>query len=152
THERRLKQTFLTKPINGTFPCLNCAQCNSIIRGDQVMHPSTGKAITILGYHTCLSKYVVYYLKCPCGLGYVGKTIQCAKDRISKHKSDIAPDKDTPVTRHFKEKGHNASQLRFQILEENPRPRRGGNRDRILLQLQTVTPYGLNERIEYHWF
>ncbi|CAJ0955171.1 unnamed protein product, partial [Ranitomeya imitator] len=66
-------QRVLSSPRNGTFPCLGCHQCSNITKG----------------HFTCNSSFVVYLIKCPCGLGYVGETTQHVRDRISKPKSTI---------------------------------------------------------------
>ncbi|OCT76221.1 hypothetical protein XELAEV_18031422mg [Xenopus laevis] len=44
-----------SKPKMGTFPCLNCGLCNSIIKGDQVAHPFKGFNIPVRTYATCES-------------------------------------------------------------------------------------------------
>ncbi|CAJ0947396.1 unnamed protein product, partial [Ranitomeya imitator] len=84
-----LKQQFLSTPRNGTFPCLSCLQCSNITKGDFFTHPRSGRKFPIQGHYTCDSTYVVYLIKCPCGLGYVGETTQHIRDRISQHKSTI---------------------------------------------------------------
>ncbi|CAJ0942415.1 unnamed protein product [Ranitomeya imitator] len=65
------RQTFLATARTGTFPCLHCRQCSNIIRGDTFTHPRSGKRFPIRGYFSCDSTFVVYLIKCPCGLGYV---------------------------------------------------------------------------------
>lgn len=72
-------QRYLTVEKKDTYPCLRCAQCTNVIKGDSFYHPQTGKMFKIRGYHTCNSKNFVYIIKCPCGLLYVGKTSQCIK-------------------------------------------------------------------------
>ncbi|CAJ0964858.1 unnamed protein product [Ranitomeya imitator] len=66
-------QRTLCTPHNGTFPCLGCRQCSNVIKGDSFAHPRTGRRFQIKGHFTCDSTYVVYLIKCPCGLGYVGR-------------------------------------------------------------------------------
>lgn len=58
----------------GSFPCLNCAQCNNIQKLPTFSHPHTGKQFKIQGHFACNSDYVVYLNKCPCRLAYVGET------------------------------------------------------------------------------
>ncbi|CAJ0938772.1 unnamed protein product [Ranitomeya imitator] len=67
------RQRILCTPHNGTFPCLGCCQCSNIIKGDSFAHPRMGRRFQIKGHFTCDSTYVVYLIKCPCGLGYVGR-------------------------------------------------------------------------------
>ncbi|XP_073428203.1 uncharacterized protein [Dendrobates tinctorius] len=142
----------------GTFPCLNCMSCSNIIKGSEIVHPCSGKSYPIRDYFTCETNFVVYIIKCPCGLLYVGETTQAIRDRISSHKSTIRCGKTwLPLPAHFKEARHNVSQLRFQIIEKVPRPKRGGNHVRLLKQretfwiytLDTLHPRGLNREIDW---
>ncbi|CAJ0932492.1 unnamed protein product, partial [Ranitomeya imitator] len=57
------------------------------------------------------------------------RTSQSIRDRISKHKSTIRC-KNTllPLPHHFIEAGHSIPQLKFQVIEHVPAPRRGGKR------------------------
>ncbi|CAJ0967219.1 unnamed protein product [Ranitomeya imitator] len=115
-------QRFLANPKTGTFPCLSCNQCNNVLRGNTIHHPHTGKRYPIKNFFTCDTNYAVYLIKCPCGLLYVGETTQSVKSRISKHKSTIrCKNLMLPLPSHFIEKGHNLSQLRFQIIEQTLR-------------------------------
>ena len=127
-----------------------------MIQGQFFLHPHSGKKFFIKSVITCKTKYVVYILKCPCGLCYVGKTTRELKVRISEHKSTIRnKDEKSSVARHFNEAGHDVCTLRFQGIELVRPPKRGGNRDQLLLQreaywihaLQTEVPKGLNEEL-----
>ncbi|CAJ0965652.1 unnamed protein product, partial [Ranitomeya imitator] len=101
-------QRFLKTPKNDTCPCLNCNQCNNVIRGDSFCHPHSGKKHKIKCFSTCDTTFVVYSIKCPCGLLYIGETTQPIKDRISKHKSIIrCKNMLLPLPFHFISKGHN---------------------------------------------
>uniref|UniRef100_A0A8C5MB09 Reverse transcriptase domain-containing protein n=2 Tax=Leptobrachium leishanense TaxID=445787 RepID=A0A8C5MB09_9ANUR len=144
---------FFGKPRNGTFPCLSCSCCNAVIRGDSFVHPHSGRKSKIKGYFTCNSTYVVYLLKCPCGLIYVGETTQKVKNRFIKHRSDIRTKKiEFPVPEHFIRCGHDISQLRYQVIDEVPKLTRGGDREKLLKRrelywihhLNTLFPHGLN--------
>ncbi|CAJ0930958.1 unnamed protein product [Ranitomeya imitator] len=147
------RQTFLRTQKQGTFPCLNCLQCNNVQKGDKVFHPHTGKGIPIRGFFTCDSSYVIYIIKCPCGLAYVGETTQAIRDRVSQHKSNIRCNRDhLPLPHHFRTTGHSVAQLRYQVLEHVDQGRRGQSRTRLLKKreaywiftLQTLEPKGLN--------
>lgn len=58
----------------GMYPCHNCVNCTSIIKGPNVRHPIKGFEIPLRGYHTCNSQGIVYLLKGPCRKEYVGQT------------------------------------------------------------------------------
>ncbi|XP_077113688.1 uncharacterized protein LOC143768964 [Ranitomeya variabilis] len=151
------RQTFLGTERRGTYPCLNCACCSNVIKSNTITHPQSGKQIPIRGFFTCESKNVVYTVKCPCGLLYVGETTQHIRERISSHKSTIRCKKTwLPLPYHFVAANHSVSQLRFQVLEQVERPRRGGDHIKLLRQresywiftLQTLTPKGLNRELD----
>ncbi|OCU01983.1 hypothetical protein XELAEV_18007742mg, partial [Xenopus laevis] len=152
------KSRFLGKPKKGTFPCLNCICCASIIKGNTVNHPTKGTKINLKDYTTCDSKHVVYMLKCPCGLAYIGQTSRAVKERIKEHRGNIRNFKmgtatDTCVSRHFYSKGHNVSQLKWMNLEQIKMPNRGGDIKKILTQkeaywikkMNTMAPIGMND-------
>lgn len=102
----------------GTIPCLNCGNCNNIVKGNVVNHPTKGNKIRLFTTATCDSMNLVYMLKCPCGQAYIGKTERKIKTRINEHKSNIR-NKNTKsiVATHFMAHNHNISQLRFLVLE-----------------------------------
>ncbi|CAH2329952.1 Hypothetical predicted protein, partial [Pelobates cultripes] len=107
---------FFSEPKKGTFPCLNCSHCSSVIKGEYFVHPRSGKKFFVKDFYTCNSDFVVYILKCPCGLLYVGETIRPVKERIGEHKRSIRAALqhdavEAPVPRHFKTCGHNVNQL-----------------------------------------
>ncbi|CAJ0938768.1 unnamed protein product [Ranitomeya imitator] len=119
-------QGVLTTRRQGTFPCLSCASCSNVIKSDNVTHPRTGKSYPIRGYHTCNSNFLVYLIKCSCGLLYIGETTQHIRDRIASHKSTIRCGKTwLPIPDHFIKLKHTVAQLKYQVIEHVPRPRRG---------------------------
>ncbi|CAJ0949676.1 unnamed protein product [Ranitomeya imitator] len=151
------RQQFLQNPRTGTFPCLNCAQCHNVLKDSSFHHPRSGKTFRIPGYFTCASSWVIYLIKCPCGLLYVGETTRSIRDRISKHKSTIrCKNLLLPIPSHFSNQGHSVSQLQFQIIEHIPPNRRGGDRVARLKRreafwihtLETLHPLGLNREYD----
>ncbi|CAJ0931144.1 unnamed protein product [Ranitomeya imitator] len=126
-------QRTLAPPKLGNFPCLGCACCGNMIKGDFFNHPRTGQRFSIKGRYTCTSSFVIYLIVCPCGLTYVGETTMEIKARISKHKSTIRTKMvDLPIPKHFIESGHSVSQLRFRVIDGVPPLRRGGDRVKLL--------------------
>ncbi|CAJ0923647.1 unnamed protein product [Ranitomeya imitator] len=141
------KQSFLQTQRQGTFPCLNCLQCSNVQKGPAVFHPHTGKAIPIRVFYTCESTFVIYLIKCPCDLAYVGETTQAVRDRVSQHKSTIRCKKTHfPLPHHFIEKNHNISQLRFQVLEQIDPLRRGQNCIKMLKRREAYWIFTLQTR------
>ncbi|CAJ0965023.1 unnamed protein product, partial [Ranitomeya imitator] len=112
-------QSVLSTCRHSTFPCLSCASCSNIIKSDSVTHPRTDKSYPIRGYHTCNSNFVVFVIKCPCGLLYVGETTQHVKDRIASHKSTSHCGKTwLPIPEHFIKFRHTVVQLKYQVIEQ----------------------------------
>ncbi|OCT76693.1 hypothetical protein XELAEV_18031894mg, partial [Xenopus laevis] len=149
---KRMDRIFKSSPNIGTFPCLNCICCHSIIKGGVVQHPTKGFNIKLQHFATCNTECVVYMLKCPCG-----KTYRAIKERIKEHRGNIKNFKantDTPVSRHFNQNRHSMSQLKWLVLDVIQRPRRGGDIKKLLLQREAIwikklcalDPLGLNDK------
>ncbi|XP_063044279.1 uncharacterized protein LOC134438605 [Engraulis encrasicolus] len=145
---------FLSNIQAGNYKCGNCQQCNFTSKTHSFNHPHTGKKFYIKGVISCLTKNVIYMLKCPCGLAYVGKTTRALKTRIAEHRCAIRNmDIKSSVAVHFKEARHNVSALKYMGIELVKMPRRGGNIDNLLLKrelywiytLDTMAPRGMNE-------
>ena len=146
---------------SGNFPCHNCVHCHAMLKGSHFSHPRSSVDIKVRGRITCYTRYVVYLLKCPCNLYYVGKTKRELKTRICEHKCSIRNHDDkSSVARHFNSLNHSLSDLHYMGIETVNMPRRGGDRDKILLQretywihyLDTLIPKGLNEEILFSCF
>lgn len=150
-------------------PCIKCSNCSAILKGDYITHPSLGHKIPIKGFFSCESKGVIYFLKCPCGLGYVGQTSRIVRTRITEHKSKIrqfiggsepneGSDSETAVARHFLEHRHQVSDLKWCVLEQiNTHLESNQFKKRLLSreifwihQLDTLCPGGLNEECNYN--
>ncbi|OCT69187.1 hypothetical protein XELAEV_18040497mg [Xenopus laevis] len=152
---------FLGRRKLGMYPCLGCVQCSHVIKGEAFIHPSSGEKISLRGHFTCVSKYVIYALTCPCGFIYIGETTQMVKSRISQHKSSInLGNMRLPVSKHFLEAGHVADQLKYMVLEGIPPLKFGGNRELKLKQrevwwihrLKTLAPSRLNRDYDLYLF
>ncbi|OCT77772.1 hypothetical protein XELAEV_18028867mg [Xenopus laevis] len=91
------------------FPCLGCSQCPFVLKGREFTHPFTGQTTQLRGYYTCISKFAIYVLTCPCGLINKHEITQMVKSHISQHRSSInLRNMSLPVSKHFVEKGHTA--------------------------------------------
>ncbi|OCT89505.1 hypothetical protein XELAEV_18018126mg [Xenopus laevis] len=148
---------FLGRRKLGMYPCLGCVQCSR----EAFINPSSGEKISLRGHFTCMSKYVIYALTCPCGFIYIGETTQMVKSRISQHKSSInLGNIRLPVSKHFLEAGLVADQLKYMVLEGIPPLKFGGNRELKLKQrevwwihrLKTLAPSGLNRDYDLYLF
>ncbi len=125
-----------------------------MIKSNVFYHPHTGKRYQVRGTITCNTKNVIYMIKCPCGLCYIGKTNRGLKTRISEHKSAVRnKNQKSPIARHFNMCKHEVSAMRLMGTEVVKPPLRGGDRETLTLQkesrwifeLDTSFPKGLNE-------
>ncbi|XP_077109686.1 uncharacterized protein LOC143766127 [Ranitomeya variabilis] len=156
---KSLVQRTLSTAKHGNFPCLGCACCNNMLKGEFCHHPHTGKKIFLKERYTCSSSFVVYMIVCPCGLTYVGETTMEVRARISKHKSTVTTGlSELPVPKHFIESRHSVNQLRFRVIDSVPVLRRGGDRIKIVKKkelrwiytLGSLQPKGLNIDFNFH--
>ncbi|OCT70148.1 hypothetical protein XELAEV_18037069mg [Xenopus laevis] len=109
-----LTQSYIGERSQGVFPCLSCSQRCCVHKGAIFEYPTTGCKYPLRGYYTYLSKFVDLP---PCGLLYDGKTTLQIKTRISQHRSTIRKGNvKFPVSRHFVEKGHIDTDLKYMVL------------------------------------
>ncbi|XP_041922081.1 uncharacterized protein LOC121685553 [Alosa sapidissima] len=152
---------FLQAAPPGNYRCGRCTQCNFTQKMSTFSHPRTGKSFNIKGTITCNTSNVIYMLKCPCGLAYIGKTTRPLKTRISEHRSNIRNhDPKSPVAVHFTQCSDNLSSLRYCGIEVVKTPTRGGDINSLLLKkeafwiytLDTLAPRGMNEEFDLRPF
>lgn len=105
-------------------------------------HSRSGKTFSIKGKITYNTNNVIYLLKCPCGLAYVGKTSRALKIRISEHRSNIR-NKETksPMAIHFTEARHNVSALKYCGIEHVKPTSRGGDINSAILKREAFWIY-----------
>lgn len=129
------KPHFLQNVPNGNYKCGNCAQCNFTHKTSTFTHPRTGASYKIKGVISCNTNNVIYMLKCPCGLVYIGKATRALKIWISEHRSNICnKDERSPVAVHFNQFHHNVSSLKYCGIEQVKLPSRGGDINSLLLK------------------
>lgn len=73
-------------PLVGMFQCkkIHCKTCSFVQHGKKSF-VSKGKTYSLDQFYNCSSEFVVYGLKCPCGLIYVGRTICPLRQRFGQH-------------------------------------------------------------------
>ena len=157
-------QSFWDK--NGFFSCRRCKPCKEVKnlkRGlDRFSSPTNRQEFEIKQFITCNTTHVVYALRCPCGLLYIGRTKRQLKIRIGEHINNIRIGfTEHNVSLHFK-KEHNQdpSGLEFWGIEHVETHWRGSHRVRELSKRETnwifltdvLTPKGLNIELDINCF
>ncbi|XP_056376037.1 uncharacterized protein LOC130273370 isoform X1 [Hyla sarda] len=159
----RLK-THNHQPVNfltttGAYRCGHnrCKCCANLHhRAKTFTSKITGETFQIKTLLNCSSQYVVYLLDCQCGLQYVGRTIRCLRERITKHRNNATNGFLLhSVSRHITEQhGQNFNVISITPIESISRdiPHRFNTlrkrENYWIYKLQTLVPTGLNEMIE----
>lgn len=139
----------------GSSPCGSCSVCQMMTKMEEIKNPVNGRIFKIWNHYNCRTKAVVYVLRCPCGLLYVGETKNEMRVRLQKHLSTIRlaqRDKDLgkilpPVAEHFLRKHNGDPQgLTAGVLEQVTLGIRGGDLKKRLRQKETSWIYRLTSR------
>ena len=139
-----------------------CATC-AVIQPSRFFHSSlTNRRYTVISDCdlSCSTINVIYLISCDkCDHQYVGETKRKVSERLSGHRSSIKKRANTFIARHFTLPGHSVKDIRIQPIEHiTPRPGetekdvtiRRLDRERFwMLELATVYPYGLNDRLQH---
>ncbi|CAJ0950204.1 unnamed protein product [Ranitomeya imitator] len=56
-----VRQSFLGKPREGTFPCLHCVQCNNVLKGNAVTHPYSVTPLSWNAYFTAVDRTAMHF-------------------------------------------------------------------------------------------
>ena len=145
----------------GIFQCKKraCLTCQFITHGTDKIHLPSGKLLNIKHFVTCSTEFVVYVLRCSCGLFYVGRTIRALRARIGDHRRLIKKGcTEHSVPRHFN-LCHNKDfkHLEVFVIEHIPKGTLTANERFSLLcrrevfwihRFDCLAPKGLNEEIE----
>ena len=133
----------------GTVPCTKagCKSCPFLSQDTSVRGPRA--SFTIRRSFTCQSRNVVYAIRCElCDKLYVGETSRTFETRVSEHVADVGRKRNTPVAKHFRSQGHSIRDLSalclWQVTTDDLERKR--RESRIIAQLGTVTPRGMNIR------
>ena len=105
----------------------------------------------------CSSSNIIYLITCNrCGIQYVGETSQRLNRRMNNHRTSIRNKKNLLLYEHFNyPDGCNLSHLKIQPIEQIVEKKNGDAKtDRLkreafwIKELRTLTPYGLNDRLD----
>lgn len=105
---------------------------------------------------SCADQNLIYLLTChSCQKQYIGETKRSFRIRLKEHLADIKHMRDTPVSHHFNQNGHQSQRLTAKILEIIPKEadnQRGTIiRKRLekswIYRFQCLCPKGINKYI-----
>jgi hypothetical protein len=115
---------------------------------------------------TCSSSNIIYLISCSrCGIQYVGETSQKLNLRMNNHRSAIRAFKNTILAEHFRGEGgccinhcivQPIEQIDYIGSSEDQKKKRLERETFWIKELRTLTPYGLNDRLDsknwrYRW-
>ena len=139
-----------------------CATC-AVIQTSRFFKSSlTNRRYTVMSDCdlSCSSTNVIYLISCAkCDHQYVGETKRKVSERLSGHRSSIKKHANTFIARHFNLPGHSIEDIIIQPIEhitqkpgetEKDITIRRLDRERFwMLELATIYPYGLNDRLQH---
>lgn len=152
--------------LEGFYSCGRCYSCSRIPdnarRLKEFSNPRNGLSYKIRDFISCDTVGVVYALKCPCNLVYVGRTTRALKKRMEEHGRHIRNGSEKHnLYVHFK-RIHNQSTagIKFWGIEAPKRHWRGSNFIREISkreswwihQLGSLVPGGLNREFDLKCF
>ena len=107
---------------------------------------------------TCSSSNIIYLISCSrCGIQYVGETEQTLRDRMNGHRYTVRKRHMILVAEHFAgHEGCNMTHFRVQPIEQilvtdksKMKSERIKRENFWIKELRTLTPYGLNDRLDH---
>ena len=104
----------------------------------------------------CSSTNIVYLISCSrCGVQYVGETSLKLHERMNAHRYCIRKKKEILLYEHFNNGSCDISHLRIQPIEQisdegDSKSNRLKREAFWIKELRTLTPYGLNDKLDSH--
>ena len=147
--------------ITGSSACLRSNKnkcCRHLISTKTFRSEQTGEVLDILHNLNCRSQNTIYLghcLLCP-NTQYVGKSEPPTNLRINTHRHDVHDPKGGAFDHHFALPGHSFNEhARFTLIEQVKNPGTKAENRRLLesredywmTRLRTVTPHGMNDRL-----
>ena len=145
---------FNNKP--GTFTCkrTRCKTCPFISNTVNISGPN--RSVKVTDHFTCISSNVIYCITCTlCKKIYIGETGRRLADRFREHLRDAEQnntDASKPVARHFNLPNHSHHNMTIcgLYLHHGNTESRKNLEQKLIFQLGTLSPHGINERLSFH--
>ena len=154
------------KVISPISSCGNCITCkNGYFKAEPCYsNKVTGEQFNVTDVMNCQTTGVVYLITCgvpDCPLQYVGQTVSSVNKRCIQHRSGLKTGNEPKFVRQHFTKVHQPSDLRItpvqKVTPDNTDPnfkRKSlvdnlrAEENRIILEINSLFPYGLNDRLE----
>lgn len=144
--------TITSGNIRGCDNCVLCGKHNALDKDPKYINHLTGEEFYITDQFNCNSQNIIYLISCKepnCNMQYVGRTISKLKKRLSGHRSGLLTGNEPKhVLYHFTKK-HKPSDMIIKpidVVKDNENINDIEND--YILKLNTLYPYGLNDRLE----
>ena len=145
---------FNNKP--GTFTCkrTRCKTCPFISNTVNISGPN--RSVKVTDHFTCISSNVIYCITCTlCKKIYIGETGRRLADRFREYLRDAEQnntDVSKPVARHFNLPNHSHHNMTIcgLYLHHGNTESRKNLEQKLIFQLGTLSPHGINERLSFH--
>lgn len=126
------------------------------IRGAQLKLLRQDWNVDVQSFSTCNTSSIVYLILCKCLIIYVGSTVRMVKIRILEHCSRLRLRvAEAPLVMRFSEAGHKEDNFKYMVIYV-AKPSCQDLRRTLLrkeafwtYKLDTITPRGLNMKIDY---
>lgn len=146
--------------ITGCYKCkgIKCKTCGFISHGQKSFCSKDVCTFSIKQFICCITQFVIYGLRCPCGFFYVGRTLHAMRTRFGEHRRLIEKGSEKhSVPCHFKHK-HGGSTEGLELfgieslsmsIPEGERFARLCKRESFwIFTLNSMMSEGLNEELE----
>ena len=140
--------------VRSTFKFNNQPTCPFISNTVKTSGPN--RCVKVTDHFTCLSTNVIYCITCTlCNKIYIGETGRRLADRFREHLRDAEQnntDASKPVVRHFNLSNHSHHNMTIcgLSLHHGNTESRKNLVQKLIFQLGTLSPHGINERFSFH--
>ena len=154
--ERRNRQNSIHTYLPPTEPCYQKCHSHCPFISNTVKISGTNRSVKVTVHFTCISTNVIYCITCTlCKKIYIGETGRRLADRFREHLRDAEQsntDAPKPVARHFNLPNHSHHNMTIcgLFLHRGNTESRKNLEQKLIFQLGTLSPHGINERLSLH--
>ncbi|XP_077783916.1 uncharacterized protein LOC144327564 [Podarcis muralis] len=144
------------------YKCGRCSSCPFSLQIKEIYDENSNFRFTIRQFSTCQTEDVVYLIRCPCNLLYIGSTTRAVGVRTGEHHSRIRNAvMEAPLVEHFITHHHSETDLLFTVLWINQKKCEVRQDSECLLRQQetrliylfkSIYPGRLNSELDFNCF